>query len=353
MDWITRSNAALDWIRRSIDANHGNGSSAHLFFGKWSKPYPETTGYLIETLLDYSQYLNEPLWKEYALRCGQWLLKVQASDGSFPALYANSGRPSVFNTAMILFGLTRLWRETNDETYFSALQKAAAWLLAELAPDGSWPRHSYEEGYIPSYYTRAVWALLDANRDLHNPALEAAMRRALSFYAARIQENGFVAHWGFHPDKPAFTHTIAYTWRGLWEAGLLLGEENILSSVNKGLGRIAELRQQGGQLPGSISPAGEPDFSFSCLTGNAQLSLLASRIYRRAGEERLLTMARDFLDETARRQVLRPKSAYHGGIAGSHPLWGAYLRLRYPNWAVKFFLDAGLELVFVTRDREN
>jgi len=29
-----------------------------------------------------------------------------------------------------------------------------------------------------------------------------------------------------------------------------------------------------------------------------------------------------------------------GAIAGSYPLWGRYLRWRYPNWAAKFFLDA-------------
>ena len=29
-----------------------------------------------------------------------------------------------------------------------------------------------------------------------------------------------------------------------------------------------------------------------------------------------------------------------GGIKGSHPIGGEYMRFRYPNWAAKFFMDA-------------
>lgn len=33
-----------------------------------------------------------------------------------------------------------------------------------------------------------------------------------------------------------------------------------------------------------------------------------------------------------------------GGISGSAPLWGSYIRFGYPNWAAKFFIDAMLLL---------
>ncbi|MBK6901345.1 MAG: hypothetical protein IPH04_00640 [Saprospirales bacterium] len=339
-----RSAAALNWLQRSIDVHEGKGSAATLFFGKWAPAYPETTGYLIETLLDYGHFLGECKWLEYARGCGDWLLEVQHTDGSFPALYAHSGKPSVFNTGMILFGLSRLCREEESQRFVPALQKATAWLLSELAPEGSWPAHGYVEGFIPSYYTRAVWGLLEANKVLMNPEVEEAMRKALGFYAPRIKENGLVEHWGFHPGKPAFTHTIAYTWRGFWESALLLGEKDILPKVQHGLDTLAALRDSRGQLPGRLDVQGKPDHSFSCLTGNAQLSLLAGRIYQHSGEKRYEQMAFDFFEQTARRQVLRERSLYFGGIAGSSPLWGGYQRLRFPNWAVKFFLDAYLML---------
>jgi hypothetical protein len=330
---------ALDWIARSIEANSGHGSSAHLFMGKWSPPYPETTGYLIETMLDYAAFLEEPRWREYALQCGEWLLSVQHADGSFPSLYANSGQPSVFNTGMILFGLARL-HEMDEEKYSAPLRRATAWMLSQLEDDGSWAGYSYVPGFIPSYYNRAVWGVLEACRALGDPAAMEAIDKALSFYAGRFEENGFVKHWGFHPGKPAFTHTIAYTWRGFWEAARLLQRPDIQLKVQQGLTVLDEMEP----LPGRIATDGSPDFSFSCLTGNAQLSVLAARIFDHTGEDQFLKMADRFFLETAAHQVKRTKSAYYGGIAGSQPLWGPYQRLRYPNWAAKFFLDACLLL---------
>jgi hypothetical protein len=36
-----------------------------------------------------------------------------------------------------------------------------------------------------------------------------------------------------------------------------------------------------------------------------------------------------------------------GAIAGSYPIYGRYERLKYPNWATKFFVDALLMLAEV------
>ncbi|MBK7409691.1 MAG: hypothetical protein IPL49_03735 [Saprospirales bacterium] len=346
MEFQRRTGAALDWIRRSIDAHQGNGSAAFYSFGKWAPAYPETTGYLIETLLDYNLL-------DYALSCGKWLLYVQHPDGSFPSRYADSGQPSIFNTGMILFGLTRLFEDTKDEAYLMAIRRAVDWLLDQLEPDGSWPNHAFVPGFLPSYYTRAVWGVLLANRVLNDPKVEPAMKTAMGYYAQRLQPDGAVRDWGFNPGKPAYTHTIAYSWRGFWEVALLLNEKEWLNAVQKGMERLAALRQQHGKLPGRLDGSWNPDLSFSCLTGNAQLSVLAGRIFQRSGEPCFGDMAYDFFQETACRQVLRPKSSYYGGIAGSHPLWGPYQRLRYPNWAVKFFLDAYLLLFKTNKEISN
>ena len=325
-----------------MEVHHEQGSAAFLAFGKWAPPYPETTGYLIETLLNYADHLKEPEWRDRAHSCGRWLLEVQHADGSFPALYAHSGQPSIFNTGMILFGLTRLNKEPDGEGFRPALERALDWMLGELAPDGSWPQHAYHPGFIPSYYTRAIWAVLEAGNALERTDAEMAMQGALSFYAARFCDNGHVKDWGFHPEKPAFTHTIAYTWRGFWEAALLLKEAELLEKVMLGLDTLAAVCEKAGKTPGSIDNDGNPDLSFLCLTGNFQLSALAARIYQHTGAIRFRRRARAFFEEAAARQVLKPNSKYHGGFAGSHPFWGPYQRFRYPNWAVKFFLDSYL-----------
>ena len=48
-----------------------------------------------------------------------------------------------------------------------------------------------------------------------------------------------------------------------------------------------------------------------------------------------------------------------GAVAGSYPLWGRYMRMRYPNWAGKYFCDAllmmqqRLTLELKNEDRDN
>ena len=75
-----------------------NGSAAYYstwnpFRKSWAPAYPETTGYLIETLLDYnSEY---PWTADYAEKCADWLLGVQMPSGAFPSLYATSGKPKL------------------------------------------------------------------------------------------------------------------------------------------------------------------------------------------------------------------------------------------------------------------
>lgn len=50
--------------------------------------------------------------------------------------------------------------------------------------------------------------------------------------------------------------------------------------------------------------------------------------------------------KAANRFVMRHQNRQHqnpgirGGVKGSHPIGGEYMRFRYPNWAAKFFMDA-------------
>ena len=34
-----------------------------------------------------------------------------------------------------------------------------------------------------------------------------------------------------------------------------------------------------------------------------------------------------------------------GGVAGSYPLWGRYMFMRYPNWAAKYYCDSLIAII--------
>lgn len=340
-DLEKRAQAALSWLLQSIKATGGKGSAHHYspFWG-WAPAYPETTGYLIETLLDYAQLTGQPALQTTALDCADWLLEVQLPSGAFPGGTLGNWHPSVFNTAQILFGLARAQETRPTSQTWEAGRRALRWLLSQLEADGSWQKGAYIPGFTPSYYTRAVWGVLKAGAVFQMPEVQPAMRQALHYYADRFQANGTVRDWGFKAGAPAFTHTLAYTWEGFLECALLLDEKAILQQTAQAAAQLWQVHQQNGKTAGRYDANWKGDYCFICPAGNAQLSLLYRRLWQISGEPAFKTAALTLFLEVLPHQNLGSNPQTYGAIPGSAPFWGPYMRFRYPNWASKFFLDA-------------
>lgn len=349
-EWQHRTDAALDWLRRSMEVTGWQGSSHSWspLFG-WAKAYPETTGYLIETLLDYAALKKDDTLCDQALQCANWLISIQLPDGAFAGLLAGNKAPSVFNTSQILFGLERvsaisaptLSGEVPGVAAKEALTRAATWLLSVLEPDFSWGRYAYIPGFTPSYYTRAIWGVLKANQILQNPEAEHAMREALHFYADRLLPNGAVRDGGFWPGKPAFTHTLAYAFEGFLESAVLLNEKEIIGKKISAGEKFLSIRTNAGErTAGRYDEQWRGDYSFLCVTGNCQFSIFYHRLWEITGEKKFREAARSFLAEVLEFQYFGKNKNRRGALPGSAPVWGPYLRFRYPNWGMKFFLDA-------------
>lgn len=334
--------ACLQWLRRSILVTGRNGS-AHSYscVWGWRKAYPETTGYIVETLFDYAAWRQDISLRLLAFDCLDWLLSQQLPSGAFPALFAGSGKPSVFNTSQILFGLARGVEEAADgKPYRLALEKAVHWLISILETDGSWRQASYIADFTPSYYTRSVWGILRANALIKSAKLTETMRHSMEFYRTRTRPNAAIQHWGFRPGKAAFTHTIAYTIRGFWETGLVLQDERLMRTATDSMAQLLEIRAKKGKTAGRYSEDWSADYSFRCLTGNAQLSIICSRMYAHHGLRQYAEAARSLLEEIIPFQCKSRLLDMQGAFPGSAPVWGPYMRFSYPNWGAKFFLDA-------------
>ena len=354
MEWTQRTDAALSWLRRSITATKNQGS-AHSYspLWGWAKAYPETTGYLIPTLLRFADIKQEDSLRQLAYGCADWLCRIQLPNGAFAGGMVGRTNPSVFNTSQILFGFAKLDEEIlaeenksqltqNADHWRPAMERAVRWLLTVLESDGAWRQAAYMPGFVPTYYTRAVWGVLEANRHLQWPDVPEKMRGALRYYAERFQADGTLLHWGFRPGKSAFTHTIAYTLQGFLESALLLGEAAIVDRVVYAAEKLMVERKKAGRTAGRYGAGWRGDYSFRCLTGNAQLSILFQRLWQITGEVKFRRAAEDFLSEIVDFQYFGKNPNIRGALPGSAPLWGPYLRFRYPNWGVKFFLDAHL-----------
>lgn len=331
-----------DWLVRTKRAS--GGSAAHFGpFTGWSKAYPETTGYIITTLLDLEDRLGDGLSRQTAIAFGDWLVGIQDKEGYWQGglyPYGAAAGPSVFNTGQILNGLVALCRRGHD-AFREPAARAAAWLAAGVGSDGIWNTGHYR-GHQPDYYSFVTWPMLDYAALANDSAVAEAARRVLTSIMANRQENGSFTYWGFDPGRPAFSHTVAYTLQGLIESDRLLGGgTEVLESVLPALERLrrhAELNE--GRIAGSFGLDWKADKSFECLTGSAQVAICFLLLHRRSPDLQMVNAAAKIVERLCLLQSDGPIGPLRGALAGSRPLHGPYMRLRYPNWAVKFFADS-------------
>jgi len=332
---------AIQWLCMAQDSRTDGGVSEgyHLLHG-WLPSYPETTGYIIESFFDYYRITKDENIKARAIRMADWLLSIQNTEGSIPDSYLK--KKLVFDTGQVLFGFVRCYEESGDEKYKSAAVKAGDWLLSVQEKDGSWVQCAI--GNIPhTYYSRVALSLLKLHKITLNEKYREAAINNIEWCLKQQHENGWFDNASFNLKNHAnpFTHTIAYTFDGIIEAGIYLGEKRYISAIEKALDHLLDLFSQDGCIPGTFNNAWQGDASFSCLTGNAQIAINLLRLYEQNKKQSYFDAAikiNSFLK--SRHRIQSGDKNIRGAIAGSFPIWGRYIHFAYPNWAVKFFIDA-------------
>jgi hypothetical protein len=336
---------SAEWLMQSIAMGKGGSCAHYSHLIGWSKPYPETTGYLIPTLFRLSKFLNNSKYSDSALSIGQWLLDIQLQNGSWRGgLHpGSSSEGSVFNTGQIIKGMMALFHNTGDQAFLMAADRAANWLASCIDSNGLWPAGDYKASKTPSYYSHVAWPMLEVwqttQSDFQRTAAESFLDNALK----RKLQNGAIAGWGFNDSGPAFTHTIAYTIRGFQESSRLLQDNfryaNEMEQVLNFFIQKAELTN--GRLPGEFNESLVGNQNYVCLTGNAQLAICIMVMEQQKSDLRLINAAAKLIDFVGSVQGSgRFSKNLKGAVAGSYPIWGRYMFMRYPNWSAKYFCDS-------------
>lgn len=346
----------IDWLLQTRHKLGGSSAAFRLYAG-WNKPYPETTGYIIPTLINYHQRSGDRECLDVAYNFGEWLVNIQDRQGYWlGGVYPSTKGPSVFNTGQILFGIIALYQLDQDEKWLKSAVKAATWLAENVGDKGLWNTGHYGN-FNPTYYTRVAWPMLLVATSLEESFIKKQAINVLDRLIKRRTEGGGIEGWGFVDSKPAFTHTIAYTIRGFVESSLLLNDwerygEKVEAIMDK-FYHLAELKN--GRLAGKYNTTLEPaSGSYSCLTGNAQIALCLLRWHQHKGDLRLINAASklvNYVSDCQYKSTIIPM--LKGAIGGSQPIWGQYMRFRYPNWAAKFHADALMLLTeLLNKERE-
>ncbi len=343
--------ATMKWLCRAHDSAGGRGvSGGYSLIDGWLPPYPETTGYIIPTFYDYAQVAGLEEFKERARRMADWEIEVQLPTGAVQAgLYKGKDserQPAVFNTGQVILGWCRAFAETGDQSYLEAARRAGDWLLKVQAADGSWPLSGQEtETTVHAYDVRTGWSLLELYQSTGEGAYANAARRNLQWTLAQREANGWFNHNAFFVSGDKWTlpltHTIAYVMEGLLESWRITNEELYFRAVHQTAERLLRIFELRRFMSGEFDSAWKSAAAYSCLTGDAQIAGVWLRLYQATRDTRFLNAALKLNDYVKSTQSLR---AAHGGVRagvkGSQPIYGRYTPFIYVNWGAKFLADS-------------
>jgi hypothetical protein len=344
-----RESAAVEWI---LSAQNVAGSGVSLGYfpcgnaPAWQPPYPETTGYIISSLLRYAERRNLGVVRKRALDMAGWEAEIQMPSGAVqggPYIPSIQQTPCAFNTGMVLDGWCSAYEITRDAKLFDAAYRAAEYLSGDLSDDGYFRTNGrfVSSAKIKTYACLCAWSMYRFGELAGETRYQIEAVRSIEAAIRQQQTNGWFANNCLTRPEAPLLHTIGYTLQGILEVGILAGRNDFIHAVRLGVAPLLSQVSTDGFLNGRFYSDWTPASFSCCLTGSAQLAVVGYRLYQLTGDpnyQRFGDLLLNFLKPLQR--LNSECTPINGAIAGSFPIFGEYMPGGYPNWATKYFLDA-------------
>ena len=284
---------ALGWLH--AQELPGGGIRVH---SAHPRAYPEVTGYIIPTLLDYGQ-------PEMAVRSVRWLTRIQKPDGAFAD--PDRDQPYIFDTGQALRGLMAgidLVPEAQE-----AAHKAADYLHSQMSRGG---RDGFRLGYADgeaggiaeTIHLYVLPPLLQAAEALGKSEVAVAAGRCLDYYQANLEVLNL----------DDLTHFLAYRLEALIDLGRADLAVPALDALEAAQAADGSVRARGG-------------VQWVCTPGLAQVAVC----WYKTGRPGPAGKALDWLER---------HQETSGGFEGSYGHGATYFPGVEISWAAKYYLDA-------------
>lgn len=343
----TTTRAAMAWLARAQDlsATTDGGVARHYSLLKgWGSSYPETTGYILPTVLDWAARTDDASFRDRGRRMYDWLTGIQFRDGGFQGGMVDQQPrvPVIFNTGQILLGLAAAVRSLGVDA--EPMRRAAQWLVESQDPDGCWRKHPtpFAAPGEKAYETHVAWGLFEAERVAPGHGYGDAGLRQVRWALTCQRANGWFDKCCLSDPARPLTHTLGYVLRGVVEAYLLSNEAALMDAARRTADGLLSALRPDGAIAGRLDADWRPGVEWVCLTGVVQIAHSWLLLHTLTGDERYLRAGRAANRYVRRTVQLEGSPDVVGGVKGSHPIAGAYGRFEYLNWAAKFFIDANL-----------
>lgn len=339
---------AMAWLGRAQDCSpsrDGGAARDYSLVTGWATSYPETSGYIVPTMLAYADLRGDEAMRARARRMLDWLVSIQFPDGGFQGgrIDAVPRVPVTFNTGQILLGLAA-GTAAFGEPYRAPMRLAADWLVRTQDPDGAWRKNPtpFAEPGEKAYETHVAWGLLEAARLDPGRGYGGAALANVSWAIGRQQPNGWIADCCLNDPRQPLTHTLGYALRGILEAWRFTRDPALLDAARLTADGLLSAMEPDGFLPGRLHPDWRPAADWACLTGSVQVAHCWMMLFEDTGEAPYRDAGFAANAYVRRTQSIDGPPEIRGGIKGSFPIDGGYGSYEYLNWAAKFFVDSQL-----------
>jgi len=339
--------AVTDWLGRAQDesrSSDGGFARDYSLLTGWNESYPETSGYIVPTLLAEADFQQDERLVERARHCLDWLVAIQMDNGGFQGGTV-SQKPRIavtFNTGQILIGLAAGARYWNDARYMNAMHAAARFLRDSQDSDGAWRQHAtpFAKEGDKTYETHVSWGLFEAERIAPGHGYAQAGLAQVGWALSRQSANGWFADNDLQDSLRPLTHTIGYALRGVIEAYRLSRDPVFLDSACRTADALIRVTELDGRIPGHLDSGWFAAAPYTCLTGTSQIAVCWFMLGRELGRDDYVDAARRANAYVRRTISVEGAPDRRGGVKGSFPVSGVYGQYQYLNWAAKFTLDA-------------
>ena len=206
----------MAWLCRAQDhsasADGGVARDYSLLSG-WASSYPETTGYIIPTFIEYARRTGSAEMRERARRMADWLAAHPASRRRLSGREDRfqPGRPGDLQYRASPARAGGRGKRIRGG-YRSALRRAADWLVETQDADGCWRRYPtpFAAAGEKEYETHVAWGLFEAERIENRARLRRGGLANVRWALSSQGRDGWFPKCCLDDAARPLTHTIAY-----------------------------------------------------------------------------------------------------------------------------------------------
>jgi hypothetical protein len=269
--------AAVKWLCESdiinkdpLHDSFGGINNGYLWRDrKYQYVYNEITGYAINTFITMYRWLDKQVYLQYAKDAAGYLINMQAKGSSttenggighsltWPGL-SRVNKYYSFDNAIILHGMTTLYRITSEEKYRRACMQIGEFLLRMQKPDGSFYSYYDADGDVIAHkadefffdngclHIKNAIGLMYLDRLSQDERFARAGVKVCDWGKSLLAKDGLF--WANARKKYVFTHAHCYATEGYLYAYFLTGKPEYLEIAQKAGNALLDRQNQDGSL---------------------------------------------------------------------------------------------------------